>query len=174
MPTTTTTTTINIGDLVIVNEEQVPEDWARQGEVAEFDGQAYIVELEDGHRCEVLPDQLRLLDVTDEPAEVTLVNLTPHKVNIHHGGQVTTLEPAGPAPRCSTTVTDAGTVAGIPVTRTVYGDVEGLPQSRPNVYLIVSRLVAERCPDRTDLLIPGPAVRNTEGAPIGCRGLSRL
>ncbi|WP_444707575.1 hypothetical protein ACT26D_06195 [Megasphaera elsdenii] len=29
-------------------------------------------------------------------------------------------------------------------------------------------------PDRTDLLIPGPQIRNDAGQPIGCIGLSRM
>ena len=33
-------------------------------------------------------------------------------------------------------------------------------------------LVASACPDRSDLLVPGPLVRDSEGKVIGCRGLS--
>jgi Phd_YefM. len=69
--TMTTTTIINIGDQVIVDAEQVPEGWVREGEVVSTDGQSYVVELEDGHRCEVLPDQMSAAAVEHFTAWVT-------------------------------------------------------------------------------------------------------
>lgn len=48
-----------VGDAVVVDADQVPADWTRAGEVVEYDGQSYVVELADGHRCQVLPDQVQ-------------------------------------------------------------------------------------------------------------------
>lgn len=59
-PAARLTATINVGDEVIVDAEQIPEGWSREGEVIEYDGQSCVVELDGGHRCQVLPDQLRL------------------------------------------------------------------------------------------------------------------
>lgn len=103
-----------------------------------------------------------------------LKNCTPHSLNILVEEEVIDLAPSGIVPRCSQSEVTAGTVAGIPITKQVFGDVVDLPEPEPEVYLVVSRLVAAACPERKDLLIPGPLVRDDEGRVIGCRGLSRL
>jgi hypothetical protein len=77
-------------------------------------------------------------------------------------------------------------VDGIEVRRRKFGDVhitnpkEITPNTEfklahhPGVYYIVSRIVAEALPERTDLLFPDGIIRDADGTPIGCTGLASL
>lgn len=121
-----------------------------------------------------------------------LVNLTPHVINIVlPSGAVCDVPVSGQVARCSQTETHLFDLqlswfdlqlAGvspfawveIPVTGQQFGEVVDLPAPQADTFYIVSRLVASACPDRDDLLVPGPLVRNDEGQPVGCRGLSRV
>lgn len=110
----------------------------------------------------------------------TLVNLTPHCINVvsEDGSRLYDVPVSGTVARCSQSETHLFDlqVAGIsiPVTGQSFGEVVDLPAPQPETFYIVSRLVAAACPDRNDLLVPGPLVRNDEGQPVGCRGLSRV
>ena len=75
-------------------------------------------------------------------------------------------------PRCSQSEECVLVINDIALTRQTFGEVVDLPEPEKDVMLIVSRLVASACPDRSDLLVPGPLVRDSEGEVIGCRGLS--
>lgn len=113
------------------------------------------------------------------------------------GGGVTVHGPFPTLARCEQTSAPAGTIAVpyrrkavysdpdgaypdvpgehvIAVTRQRFGAVTGLPAPRPDTAYVVSRIVAEACRDRDDLLIPGPAIRDQAGRVVGCDGLSRL
>lgn len=62
-----------------------------------------------------------------------------------------------------------GFIQGIPVATRVFGEVKDLPESTPGVYCIVSALVVEACPDRTDLVSPGEMVYDPETRkPVAC------
>ena len=106
-----------------------------------------------------------------------LINLCPHAINVldDAGKPVLTVQPSGELARVSQTE-EVVAIPDLPcvVTRQTFGTVTGLPDVTPGVFLIVSRLVAAACPERDDLLIPGPLVRDDAGNPIGCRGLSVL
>ena len=106
-----------------------------------------------------------------------LINLCPHAINIldDAGKPVLTVQPSGELARVSQTE-EVVAIPDLPcvVTRQTFGTVTGLPDATPGVFLIVSRLVAAACPERTDLVIPGPLVRDADGNPVGCRGLSVL
>ena len=91
---------------------------------------------------------------------------------IKQDGEVLDLPPCGIVPRCSQSEECLMMVNGIALTRQTFGDVVDLPEPEKDVMLVVSRLVASACPDRPDLLVPGPLVRDSEGKVIGCRGLS--
>lgn len=112
--------------------------------------------------------------VRKDHGDAVLKNCTPHALNILVGDEVIDLAPSGIIPRCSQSEVSDGEVAGIPVTRQVFGEVVDLPEPEEGTFLVVSRLVASACPERSDLLIPGPLVRDEEGKVVGCRGLSRL
>lgn len=124
---------------------------------------------------------------------MTIVNLTPHEINIHISREdlpdlVVNLHPRGVVPRVRVVSRSLDPIVHtydgahqddvrrceIPVTATTYGAVSDLPDPVPGTVYVVSRVVAEACPDRSDLLIPGEAVRDQGGRVIGCRGLCSL
>jgi hypothetical protein len=98
-----------------------------------------------------------------------IVNLTPHVINVVGKAD---FSPSGKVARVATTTTTAYTVNGIDVLNTVYGDVVDLPDPVKDTFYIVSRLVKTAVPSRTDVLCPGILVRDADGKPIGCNGLS--
>ena len=108
---------------------------------------------------------------------VKLVNKCPHLITIvdDEANPIVALEPKGTPARVSQTEVVLE-VSGFPckVTKQVFGQVEDLPEPAPGVAFVVSRLVAAACPERKDLVIPGPLVRDESGNPVGCRGLSIL
>lgn len=103
-------------------------------------------------------------------------NLTPHAVTLQGvDGKSITLPPDGPAPRLSVTRTplQSVTVDGVelPVCRPTLGQTVGLPDPEAGVILLVSALVAEANPHRSDLASPGELIRDAAGIIVGARGL---
>ncbi|MFJ4972088.1 hypothetical protein [Streptomyces sp. NPDC088755] len=49
-----------VGTAVVVPEDAVPEDWAREGEVIESNDEIVVIELRDGHRQELPVDEVTL------------------------------------------------------------------------------------------------------------------
>ena len=117
------------------------------------------------------------------PLELSLVNLTPHSLNIHNGDSVLILPPSGEVARVSTESTlvhsfvtiENGKPVTVNVYDTTYGDVMGLPPYRPtdNVVYVVSGMVNSAVPNRHDVCSPGELIRDEAGRPVGCRGLRR-
>lgn len=102
-------------------------------------------------------------------------NLTSHAINVFvEGEERLILPPSGVIARCSQREEIIDEIAGIPVTRQTFGEVVDLPAPEDGTYLVVSRLVAAACPERTDLLCPGPMVRGENGRPVGCNGLAKV
>lgn len=99
-------------------------------------------------------------------------NLTPHAVTVEHvdGGSVT-YEPAGKPPRLTELASPLGTVAGHRILHVGYGPTVDLPPQEPGVTLIVSQLVCEANPDRSDLVSPTDLIRDGSGRVTGCRAL---
>lgn len=103
----------------------------------------------------------------------TLVNLTPHDLNIINlKGIATTIEKSGQIARVTETRTFREPLDGIGVSSTVFGEVEGLPEPVDGVFLIVSQLVRSAVPHRKDVLSPGLLIRDEAGNPKGCEGLT--
>lgn len=122
-------------------------------------------------------------------------NLTPHTITIYSEDGTTilaTIPPSGEVARVATTTKSICLVDGIPVYQTKFGEVIGLPAPHGEKFprrtrdrgqtwmdfiaepLIVSRLVLEAVKgERTDVYAPGELVRDADGKPIGCKGLSR-
>jgi hypothetical protein len=100
-----------------------------------------------------------------------IINLTPHPINIVGWGEI---EPSGQVARCELLRVPAGDVNGIPVYKTSLGKPYGLPEPQDGTIYIVSRQVAEACPERSDLYITDDAVRDDTGKIIGVRGLAQL
>lgn len=57
--------------------------------------------------------------------------------------------------------------------KTTLGTPEGLPAVEPGTTLVVSRLIVDACPERTDLVSPGEAIRDADGKIVGADGFSR-
>ena len=107
--------------------------------------------------------------------QVTIVNLTPHTINILNQTreEIANYKSEGVA-RCTQEISVEGQLNNIPIIKTVLGEVEGLPDEdeEGNTFYIVSRLIQQAFKDRTDLLAPGELVRDAEGRVIGCKSLS--
>ena len=119
-----------------------------------------------------------------------VLNYTPHNINIYKAGLggnelVCTLQSDGVA-RCSVNSSLTGSVmlangqhsttvdgVGFDLLKTEFGEVEGLPDEAEGTIIVVSMLVRAALPDRKDLYSPGPLLRDGNGQPIGCEGLTR-
>ena len=105
-----------------------------------------------------------------------LENRTPHVVTILYkdGETMPELAPVAPTPRCGVETEPAGDIDDIPIVREVLGAPANLPSPREGVTMIVSRLVAQAAPERSDLEFPTDMVRDESGRTIGCRSLGRI
>ena len=112
--------------------------------------------------------------------KVKLINLTPHTVRLldEDGNVLVEIEPSGEVARVSEDVSEAGSVLvdgkKVPVSDVKTGTVSGLPGRGHGVLLIVSRAVALAVPERDDLVVPFPLVRDENGRVVGARGLARI
>ena len=109
-----------------------------------------------------------------ESLPITIINLTPHPVNLLDvdANVVITFYSEGLA-RCSQNDIIIGKLnKDIILTKTSYGEVIGLPEQSPRTFYIVSRLVLNALPNRTDLLVPNQLIRDSEGQIVGCRSFS--
>jgi hypothetical protein len=107
-----------------------------------------------------------------------IINLTPHDFSLCNeaGDVVRVIQPTKPAARVSSASQAIGSIDGIPVTETAFGAVEGLPDPREGVCYIVSLLVQQRVPHRSDVYRPdtGPSsvVRDAAGQIVGVKALA--
>lgn len=103
----------------------------------------------------------------------TLVNLTPHTLNlIAADGSTVDIPPSGNIARVSSISSIVTTVNGININKQTFGKVMDLPDAQDDVVFIVSRMVKDRVPDRDDVVVPGVPFRDTDGKVIGAWGLS--
>lgn len=109
----------------------------------------------------------------------TIFNLTPHSITIG----TLTLPPVSPPARAGEWVEpadpielDHGTI--VPTSWVTYTRLEDLPDPAPDVYYVVSLIVAQAAVDchrsTADLLTPGEQVRDDKGRIIGCKSLARV
>jgi len=110
-----------------------------------------------------------------------IINLTPHALNFMPegpGGPVVTIEPSGLVARCSVNRVQVDTVSldgvTVPVNKTEFGDVTGLPEPQPDTVFVVSVMVAEAVPERTDVFIVDDTVRDKDGRIIGAKALAHI
>ncbi len=100
-------------------------------------------------------------------------NFTPHSVSfVKDNGEVEQLVPEPVAARVFTVENYETTVDGVDIFNLTYGQVENLPAPEDGVYLIVSKMVRDACPDRTDLFYPTRLIRDETGVIVGCGGLA--
>lgn len=111
-----------------------------------------------------------------------IINMTPHTINIYSNKDddfpQVVIPASGEVARVSVARAPAFRIKEelgheVQVFETAYGEVVGLPEEEHGVYLIVSGMVRSALPSRLDLLSPGELVRNSDGTPIGCIGLTR-
>ena len=118
----------------------------------------------------------------DRMNPLNLINLTPHSITIHalcvdtSSDSSFTLPPSGKVARVEfrkdfTTLLCVGW--NIPVAVQSEGKTIDLPSQYEvdQMIYIVSGLVREANPSRTDLYSPGDLIRDSAGQPIGCMGL---
>jgi hypothetical protein len=106
---------------------------------------------------------------------MNFINLTPHALNIFDSqgeNLVIELPPSGSVARVSSSYQQVGEESDVPLFVTEYGDVEGLPEPASDTICIVSLLVRAALPDRIDLASPGDLIRDDQGHPVGCKGLT--
>jgi len=53
-------------------------------------------------------------------------------------------------------------------------EVANLPEPKPGTYYIVSKMLAQACPEREDLIFPGTTVYDAEDNVVGCIDFSRV
>jgi hypothetical protein len=108
---------------------------------------------------------------------MTLVNLTPHPINLlSEEGEALELQSSGVA-RIAMTAHQAGYIARYRLAFLKPGDIDGLPAPLPGVVYVVSALVAQAVPERADVVSPdtGPgAIRNAKGHIVAVRGFVRF
>ena len=104
---------------------------------------------------------------------MNIINLTPHSVDVVQAdGSIKTYQPSGQVARLDVSRKFVRILDGAEVHRPTMGGVTGLPEAQMDVTLIVSALVAQACPDRSDLVSPGELVRDSAGKIIGCKGFA--
>lgn len=104
-----------------------------------------------------------------------IVNLTPHMVNIVGGSAPLSIPSSGLARVAEERTTGTSVVVGdisIPVSFSKLGAVTGLPDAVTGTIYVVSAMVRDAVPYRTDVYSPGPLVRGPDGQPVGCQGLT--
>lgn len=69
---------------------------------------------------------------------------------------------------------DPGTADGILVYCWASYGITGLPEPKPDTYYIVSKILAQACPERKDLIFPGTLVYDAEDNVVGCIDFSRV
>jgi len=105
-----------------------------------------------------------------------MINLTPHEVKIFddQNNIIATFPPSGQVARVSVKRQKVGEVNGIPIYANKFGEVQNLPPPQPDTVYIVSILVLQACPQRSDLVAPDTtpagAIRDEQGKIIGVRG----
>jgi hypothetical protein len=68
----------------------------------------------------------------------------------------------------------AGMVDGILIYRWFTEEIVNLPEPKPDTCYIVSKILAQACPEREDLIFPGTVVRDADGHVVGCVDFSRV
>jgi hypothetical protein len=113
-----------------------------------------------------------------------VINYTPHTVTLLRANDSAEMvfESRGTA-RCAESLEridpldwdpfgDGGMLCHLPRVRRSFGEVSGLPAPQAGVAYIVSQLVQDALPDRTDLMVPAEVVRDESGRIVGCKSFA--
>jgi hypothetical protein len=86
---------------------------------------------------------------------MNFINLTPHEISLaNQAGEIVLTVPSTGNCRVATTQRIVGDVDGFPINKTTYGAVEGLPEPELDTVYVVSILVAQQVPERSDVVAP--------------------
>lgn len=104
---------------------------------------------------------------------IKFLNLTPHGLSIAREGlEPLYVPPSGIVARVRVENHNDGYVEGVRLFASTFHQVENLPKFENGVILIVSTLVRLNVPYRCDVYSPHGVIRDTNGNPIGCSGLT--
>ena len=99
-----------------------------------------------------------------------IINTTPHAITDVVSGMTFPSDPNHQI-RISETLVPRGFLGSIPLFSRTFGELYNLPlDTKPNQYYLVSLLVKQARPQRSDLLSPGELIRDEKGVIIGCKG----
>lgn len=104
---------------------------------------------------------------------MNIINCTPHAVTVvdAEGKILRIIESNGSPIRLASSTVPAGEFDGVPLTRTEFGEPVNLPDPQEGTVYIVSQLVKNAIPGRSDLVVPAEVLRDDKGQIIGCRSL---
>jgi hypothetical protein len=112
---------------------------------------------------------------------MTIVNLTPHEINIKTSNGMISIPPSNLPPvrlveKTETRKTIETSEGEITVSAKYFGEVKNLPSSEEGKVFVVSAIAGtaiwELLPERRkDVFITGEAIRDSAGKHIGCNGL---
>lgn len=107
-----------------------------------------------------------------------LANLTPHEISVRASdGTMLTIPPSGTVARAEEERENAAPIVidGVEIgcTTARFGAPLNLPDPVAGTIYVVSAIVKAAAPDRSDLVSPGPAIRDDYGRIIGCDGFTR-
>ncbi|HVI39780.1 MAG TPA: hypothetical protein VM577_03895 [Anaerovoracaceae bacterium] len=111
-----------------------------------------------------------------------IINLTPHTLNIFTSdNQEVTIQPSGIIARRAVTREVTGEVEGITLQKSVYSSLifENKDKNQveflndPSSIVVVSSLCLNGVDTPDNFYAPGEQLRNSEGKPIGAKGLTK-
>jgi len=103
-----------------------------------------------------------------------LINLTPHAIDVLNvDGIVETIPASGMVCRLTTRTELVDVVDGLRITKTVFGEPSGLPEEKEGTYYLVSQLIKNALPTRSDLLVPAEVLRDNQGKILYCQSLGQ-
>ena len=102
-----------------------------------------------------------------------IINCTPHPVTIcdAEGNTLRVIESNGNPIRLAAKTVPAGEFDGIPLSRTEFGEPVNLPEPEEGTLFIVSQIVKNAIPGRSDLVVPAEVLRDDKGQIVGCQSL---
>lgn len=121
-----------------------------------------------------------------------IINCTPHDVDIYktsdcflQDGHLYLREEMDPQPflvypaakepaRVTFVQETAGMADGTLIYRWIPREITGLPEAKPDTYYIVSKMLAQACPEREDLIFPGTLVFDADDHVVSCIDFSRV
>jgi hypothetical protein len=102
----------------------------------------------------------------------TIVNLTPHEINIEGHPVI----PSSGIARCTEVSILVDNINGIDIFEKSFGELVDLPAPQKDTIFVVSIIAANAAKKagRADCFVPGEQIRDESGRIIGCKNLARV